>query len=74
MNTLLFLDYDRPGLAYPVLPFQVNCYGSRVIRNRGVLGRIYSLTRIPRALRPNAVWKRVLLRSEPYRIPPGAWP
>ena len=35
VNTLLFLDYDRTGLDYPVLPFQVNCYGSRVIRNRG---------------------------------------
>jgi hypothetical protein len=35
VNTLLFLDYDRTGLPYPVLPFQVNCYGSRVIRNRG---------------------------------------
>jgi hypothetical protein len=35
VNTLLFLDYDRTGMDYPVLPFQVNCYGSRVIRNRG---------------------------------------
>lgn len=35
VNTLLFLDYDRAGMPYPVLPFQVNCYGSRVIRNRG---------------------------------------
>lgn len=35
VNTLLFLDYDRTGLPYPVLPFQVNCYGSRVIRNHG---------------------------------------
>jgi hypothetical protein len=35
VNTLLFLDYDRTGLPYPVLPFQVNCYGSKVIRNHG---------------------------------------
>ncbi len=35
VNTLLFLDYDRAGMSYPVLPFQVNCYGSRVIRNHG---------------------------------------
>lgn len=35
VNTMLFLDYDRTGLPYPVLPFQVNCYGSKVIRNRG---------------------------------------
>ena len=35
LNTLLYLDYDRKGFDYPVLPFQVNCYGSKVIRNRG---------------------------------------
>lgn len=34
-NTLLFLDYDRKGFPYAVLPFQVNCYGSRVISQRG---------------------------------------
>jgi len=35
LNTLLYLDYDRKGFDYPILPFQVNCYGSRVVRNRG---------------------------------------
>ena len=35
LNTLLFLDYDRQGFDYPVLPFAVNCYGSKIIRNRG---------------------------------------
>jgi hypothetical protein len=35
VNTLLYLDYDRQGFQYPVIPFAVNCYGSRVIRNRG---------------------------------------
>ena len=35
LNTLLYLDYDRKGFDYPVLPFAVNCYGSRIIRNRG---------------------------------------
>jgi len=34
-NTLLFLDLDRQGFNYPVLPVAVNCYGSAVIRNRG---------------------------------------
>jgi hypothetical protein len=34
-NTLLFLDYDRVGFPYPVLAFQVNCYGRRVISQRG---------------------------------------
>jgi hypothetical protein len=35
VNTVLFLDYDRVGFPYPILPFQVNCYGSRVIAQRG---------------------------------------
>ncbi len=35
LNTLLYLDYDRQGFDYPVVPFAVNCYGSKVIRNRG---------------------------------------
>jgi catalytic LigB subunit of aromatic ring-opening dioxygenase len=34
-NTLLFLDLDRKGFEYPILPVAVNCYGSNVIRNRG---------------------------------------
>ena len=35
ISWLLYLDYDRKGFDYPVVPFQVNCYGSKVIRNRG---------------------------------------
>ena len=35
MNTLLFLDYDRVGFPYPVLPFQINCYGRHVIARHG---------------------------------------
>jgi hypothetical protein len=35
VNTVLFLNYDRTGFPYPVIPFQVNCYGSRVIAQRG---------------------------------------
>lgn len=35
LNTLLFLDYDRRGFDYPVVPLQVNCYGRRVISQHG---------------------------------------
>jgi len=39
LNTLLFMDYDRKGFPYPVVPFQVNCYGRRVIaQEAGVRG------------------------------------
>jgi hypothetical protein len=35
MNTLLFLDYDRQGFPYPVVPFSINCYGRKVISQQG---------------------------------------
>ena len=35
LNTLLFLDYDRKGFDYPVIPFHVNCYGSSFVKNKG---------------------------------------
>ncbi len=37
-NTLLYLDLDRKGFDYPILPVAVNCYGSNVIRLRGGAG------------------------------------
>ncbi|MFQ6030708.1 MAG: extradiol ring-cleavage dioxygenase [Dehalococcoidia bacterium] len=35
VNIPLYLDYDRKGFDYPIVPVQVNCYGSKVIRNHG---------------------------------------
>ncbi len=35
INTLLYLDIDRIGFDYPVLPFHVNCYGGALVRSRG---------------------------------------
>lgn len=40
INTLLFLDYDRKGFPYPLVPFHVNCYGSSVIRARGGIAHL----------------------------------
>jgi hypothetical protein len=31
MNTVLFLDYDRTGFPYPIIPFHVNCYGNQIV-------------------------------------------
>ena len=36
MNTVLYLDYDRKGFPYPLIPFQVNCYGRYVISHKGI--------------------------------------
>lgn len=37
LNTVLFLDYDRRGWDFPLVPFQINSYGRRVIANRGFM-------------------------------------
>jgi hypothetical protein len=34
-NSLLFLDYDRKGFPYPVVPFAVNAYGRLLIAAQG---------------------------------------
>jgi hypothetical protein len=39
-NTLLYLDFDRTGWPYPVLPFHVNAYGSSIVRSRGGQGHL----------------------------------
>ena len=34
-NALLYLDYNRAGFAYPIVPVSINCYGRRVLCQRG---------------------------------------
>ena len=36
-NAILYLDYDRKGFDYPIIPFAINCYGRKVIAQRGGL-------------------------------------
>lgn len=36
-NTLMFLDHERKGWPYPVIPFAINAYGSALIRAKGGL-------------------------------------
>lgn len=37
LNSVLYLDYDREGFDYPVVPVAVNCYGRKVISDRGFI-------------------------------------
>jgi hypothetical protein len=77
MNTLLFLDYDRQGFPYPVVPFQVNCYGRRVISQYGGAGTLANMSIEERMDPPSPPpWRcfdlgrataRVLARS-PWRV------
>jgi hypothetical protein len=34
VNIQMYLDYDREGFDVPIVPVQVNSYGSKIIRNR----------------------------------------
>ena len=45
LNTALYLDWDRQGLPYPLLPFAINCYGRNLIGLRG--GVLNNLADLP---------------------------
>jgi hypothetical protein len=71
-NTLLFLDLDRRGFDYPVLPVAVNCYGRDVIRNRGGATR-YSDEPDPPSPSPRRCFElgqatARILRDSPWRV------
>ncbi len=34
-NAVFYLDYDRKGFSYPIVPFAINCYGRKVVSQRG---------------------------------------
>jgi hypothetical protein len=36
-NAVFYLDYDQRGFCYPIVPFAINCYGRKVIAQRGGL-------------------------------------
>jgi hypothetical protein len=46
-NTLLFLDHERRGWPYPIIPFAINAYGSALIRDKG--GLVEAVTDSPSA-------------------------
>jgi hypothetical protein len=39
LNAVLYLDFDRRGFPYPIVPFQINCYGRKVISYHGYASR-----------------------------------
>ena len=40
LNAVLYLDYDRLGFDYPIVPVQINCYGSYVIAHKGFMSSL----------------------------------
>jgi hypothetical protein len=76
-NAVLYLDYDRKGFDYPIIPVAINCYGRSVLAQRGglpVFDRIISEADLdPPAPTPQrlfdlgAATARILAGS-PYRV------
>ncbi|MDB5042800.1 MAG: Extradiol ring-cleavage dioxygenase class protein subunit [Candidatus Eremiobacteraeota bacterium] len=75
LNAILYLDFERTGFPYPVVPMQVNCYGRRVISYQGSFSRFADAGRPedPPSPSPRRCFElgravaRVLARS-PYRV------
>jgi hypothetical protein len=75
LNSILYLDYDRRGFPYPVVPFQVNCYGRSVISYRGFISRLADRGREldPPSPSPQRIFKlgaevARIFRESPWRV------
>lgn len=75
VNAMLYLDYDRKGFDYPMIPVTVNCYGSNVICNKGTVPKINraELNLDPPAPSPARCFElgratARILRASPWRI------
>jgi hypothetical protein len=76
-NAIHYLNYDRRGFGYPILPISVNCYGRQVISQRGGLPNFEKQMR-PEDLDPPAPTPRRLfdlgaatariMAESPYRV------
>jgi hypothetical protein len=76
-NAVMYLDYDRKGFGYPIIPFAINCYGRRVLAQRGGLP-VFDRVIVDADLDPPAPTPRRLfdlgaatariLADSPYRV------
>ena len=77
LNTVMFLDYDRKGFDHPLVPFQINCYGRKVISQYGGMVGLDEAPRRSSSIRPRRCPGAALI-SVP-RVPacspgvPGGW-
>lgn len=53
-NTLRYLDWPGEGFPYPTVFVSVNCYGRRLVKNKGGLAYLSQIPRDPRELDPPA--------------------
>lgn len=75
LNSILYLDYERRGFPYPVIPFQINCYGRSVISYRGFVSRLADRGREldPPSPQPRRVFNlgaevARIFRDSPWRV------
>lgn len=75
LNSVLYLDYDRKGFPWPLVPFQINCYGRAVISYRGYISRLADRGRpldppSPSPRRVFALGRAVaaIIRDSPWRV------
>jgi hypothetical protein len=74
VNTLLYLDDDRRGFPYPVVPVHINCYGDRFVLSHGRGGPIDpKAQRDPKAPSPKLCFEMGqktarILRDSPWRV------
>ena len=72
VNIQMYLDYDRQGFDYPVIPMQVNSYGSKIIRNKRAINGAGQEPDPPspspkRCFEVGQITARILKES-PYRV------
>jgi hypothetical protein len=78
-NTLLYLDWDRRGFPWPIVPFAINCYGSNLIHAKGGMAALFQPPRpesmpedppAPQPWRCMDVGKAVaeILAESPWRV------
>jgi hypothetical protein len=76
-NAIMYLDYHRKGFAYPIVPFAINCYGRRVLAQRGglpVFDRVVADSDLdppaptPRRLFDLGAATARILAESPYRV------
>lgn len=74
LNAILYLDYERRGFKYPVVPFSVNCYGRRVVSYKGFISRFGEQRDLdPPSPSPSHLMKlgaavARVLRDSPWRV------
>ncbi|MBM3225095.1 MAG: extradiol ring-cleavage dioxygenase [Candidatus Tectomicrobia bacterium] len=77
VNIQMYLDYDRKGFDYPIVPIQVNSYGSKIIRNKRAINgagqepdpisptpkRCFEIGQITARILQDSPWRVVLYAS-----------